>query len=523
MKAQLALTLLLCTSLLFACEDPDSEDPGPDPVSDPQYVDLPDSLAEAFIAELEDLGAPGVAVAIRHGDTYYAQAFGSRHPDEDDPLSPTALFRIGSVTKMMTATALLTQVDDGTMSLEDTVSYWIPGLELTGNGSMGDISLHELLSHQSGLYDYTPIAGGEEDERLHDATYGEFVDNAYHMAPDGLFWNYSNPNFSLAGLAVEKADGRWYREVVQEDVFEALGMHRSFFLAEEVLADGDYAMASGWDWTGETPGELLVEPDSYDDAWSRPAGYAWSSVLDLSEFGRFLIHGNPEVLSPDLHAQLVAPQVDTQTFLDTVHYGYGVMAVDGRASGEDWLNIQTIGHEGAMPGFATSLLTVPEADLVIAVLANEDFAYFNQAISAVIEELVAPESVPAPDLGIDPADFSDYAGTYHDPIQMGTIEVSQQGESLVVSVPLLDEVGIDYDSQLLVASHANFYMFIRDYPYQVTFLRNPGETGGSTRWLRSRFFVGDREGDSGRAESPPSASRPEFLDTFESGPWRLLQ
>jgi len=514
--------LVLAAALLVSCEDPEPVEPGPDPDPEPEYVDLPEALAEAFVAEQGDLEAPGVAVAIRHGDSYYAQAFGSRHPEQDEPLSPTALFRIGSITKMVTATALLAQVDSGALSLDDTVEDWVPGLELDGEGAMAGISLHELLTHQSGLYDYSPIAGGGADELLAQVAYGDFPSSAYHMAPDGLFWNYSNTNFSLAGLAVEEADGRWYREVVGEDVFAPLGMERSGFLGEDVLEDGDYALAWGWDWTGLTAGQLLVEPDSYDDAWLRPAGYAWSSVLELSEFGRFLVHGNPDVLSSAMHAELIARQIDTQMLLDTTHYGYGVMAIEGRALEDALLDIETREHDGATPGYAASLVTVPEDDLVIAVLASTDGAYFRQSISAAIESLAGPELTDLPDIEEDPLRFADYAGTYQDAIQVGAIEVSQEGDSLVVSAPTLDAVNIDYSPTLLPSSPGNFYWFVGDFPHQLTFVRNPGETEGATQWLRSRFFVAEREEEAARSESSPlAADRAELIELLS--PARLRQ
>jgi len=503
--------LLLALSLLTACSaagglGPDDDDDTA--ATEPEFVALPDVLSYAFGEETEDSGAPGSAIAIWHDGTLYAQGFGSRRPGEDDVVLPSTLFRIGSVTKMMTATALLQKVDQGALALDDTLGDYVPSLSLLGAADPKTATLHDLLSHQGGLSDYTPMTGGPEDERLAEATLSEFPNKAWVMAPPGSFWNYSNPNFSMAGLVTEVVDEqRWYREIVEDDLFAPLGMDRSVFLADQVIDDGDYAVGLSYDWEGKQSGLIEVHPDSYDDAWSRPAGFAWSNVLDLVRFGRFLLDGNEAVLSEQSHTELTAEHVNTLAFLDRLHYGYGLMQWNGAVLGDDFFNVRTIQHGGAIPGFAAELITLPEHGLVIATLASAGGLYFKEAVAATLTELVGLDESDFPDLEADPSDFGAFVGSYEDPYNVGTIEVQQTGDDLVVSMPDLDALSIPYSPVFTPHSRGNFIIEIQGWPVQVTFVAE--EPDESPRWFRTRHFVAERvdDEDSAARSAPPRSRR----------------
>ncbi|MEE2828810.1 MAG: serine hydrolase domain-containing protein [Myxococcota bacterium] len=502
----------------LSLDDDDDDDATGDDDDDDATEDwkpLPEILAWAFEDEAEDLGAPGVAVAIVHEGQLYAQGFGTRHPEGDEPVLPSTLFRIGSVTKVLTATAILAQADRGTLALDDRLVDFLPSLELVGEGDIRQASLHELLSHQGGSSDYTPITGGSEDERLLDASLAEFPTKAWGMAPPGSFWNYSNPNYSLAGLMLEQSDGRWYREIMTEELFGPLGMDRTCFLAEEVFEDGNYAVGLSYDWTGESNKTVLAEPDSYDDAWARPAGFAWSSVLELSDFARFLLEGRDDVLSDESHEALTSPQVNTELFLDSIHYSYGLLQIDGRtAEQQDWYDIQTLGHSGALPGYSAELITVPEEELIIVTLASASGVYFDRAIATVLEFLLEQEPSSPPNPRVDPEDFHRYTGTYQEPYNVGLLLVSQQDDRLEVAMPELDALGIPYDTQLYPRSLGNFWMVINEYPFAVTFLFNEDE--GPTEWLRSRYFVGRRGEERSVREVPPELRRARVQAMLDS-------
>ena len=120
--------------------------------------------------------------------------------------------------------------------------------------------------------------------------------------------NYSNPNFYLAGLALERASGVTYRQAIAlQPRGPPLGMERTFFLPSEVIADGNFSDGAS---TNEAGGPWDVTPDAYDNAWLRPAGYAFSSVVDYAKFVQFLYAGNQSVLSDTERQAMQTAQVN---------------------------------------------------------------------------------------------------------------------------------------------------------------------------------------------------------------------
>ena len=512
------ILLLLFASLLLACpavdEPTDDDDSTPEPEAEAE--ELPDSIEAVFADEADGAGA---AVAIYHQGTLYAGAVGTKDPDGGDAVEPTTLFRIGSTTKMMTAAAVLAAVDRGDMAIDDPVVDHLPGLDLQGVAPFDDVTLHHLLSHTSGINEITPIDGGEEDERLQDFTFGGFSTTSYMMAPAGAFWNYSNPNFALAGAAVEATDGRLYRDIMAEDVWGPLGMDRTLFLGADVAADGDFAQADTFDWTGLTTDTQRVGAESYDDAWSRPAGFAWSSVLDMVKWGRFLIDGHNDVLTDASHAELVAEQANMHAYRDFGMYGYGVIRFRETSAGGGWFELQTAQHNGAIPGYAAEIVTVPAEDFVIVTLAAADGGYFSDTIRQAFEDLLGASSVDVPDSGVAGDDLSRYVGSYEDPYNVGTAIVSQNAAGdLEWELPRLDQYGVPYGTSLTPTSLGNFAVSIQGAGTAISFLAEDGGETGPTRWLRHRAFVADRgeERDAGAVGGEAKRLR-AFLATL-TGP-----
>ena len=485
----LALPLLGCPTA--PVDDDDATEP-----DGPTWEALPADLQSTFATEADLLGATGAAVAIWHDGTLYAGTVGTTSPDGDLAVAPTTLFRIGSTTKVMTSVAMLAAADRGQLAMTDRVVDHIAGLDIAGDG-FADVQLHHLLSQTSGISEITPLNGSSNDDLLQSFTTSSvgFAGQTYMMAPAGSFWNYSNPNFALAGAVTEIADGRIYRDLMREDVFRPLAMDRTFFLGEDVADDGDFAESETWDWDDPASGERrLASAESYDHAWSRPAGFAWSNVLDMVQFGRFLIDGDTDVISASSHAQLVADQVDTLAYLDYLAYGYGVMNWRENAAAGDWYTVSTTEHGGAIPGYAAEFITVPAADLVMVTLAAGDGAYFDELKAAVFEQLLGADPTAVPDPQVD-TDLTRFVGTYEDPFNIGTAIVSVDGDGdLQWELPLLDDNDIPYEPELVASSKSTFAANIQGNWTNLSFVGSDGTNEGEARWIRHRAFVADRFG-----------------------------
>lgn len=467
---------------------------------------------------MKTLKAPGVAVAvIEDGKVSFARGFGSKDPTMDVPVLPTTLFRTGSVNKMLTAAGLLRQVASGKVDLQKPVTEYVPAFHFAKDASWApSILMQHLLTHTSGMLDYLVInapAAQQNDAALETFMTGGFGNVDYLMVPSGTFWNYSNPNFYMAGLVAEKTSGKPYRQLMKEDVFAPLGMDRTYFLASEVMADGDFAIG-----TTTYPGvKSPVYPNTYDNPWARPAGYATSNVLDLAKFVAFLLDGNEKVLPKALSDEMQSAQVDTQEFLDLVHYGYGLGVADGifLGSKDAFYKMKVVQHDGDIPGFAASVTYVPSLRFGFISMANTDGAHFvNSLVTALLTLAKLPDKSPAPDLSPDPAKYADYEGTYQDDFNAGPIIVTKKGDSLTVSMPTVDQAGIPYDPTLtpLVGSN-NFLLNIQGTQLPVTFI---DDANGISRYFRTRVFVGIRPA----APPPPAPAltnerRARFLDALQ--------
>jgi CubicO group peptidase (beta-lactamase class C family) len=462
--------------------------------ADPRFA----ALEARIQSEMKSLGAPGAAVAVLEGGKVtYARGFGVKRPDKPDPVLPTTLFRIGSTTKMMTATALLQLVVAGDVDLQQPVPTYVPGFHFTKNAGWAPSILgRHLLTHQSAMLDYLEIDWADHDDSAISYLEGsQFAGLMYLMAPAGRFWNYSNPNFMIAGLMAERVTGTAYPQLMRDKVWHPLGMDRTFLKEQDVIADGDFAWGKTVDWNTGT-GEVFAGPADYDNPWARPAGYAWSSVLDLVKFADFLLHGNDAVLPASQREAMQTAQVNTHEYLDLYWYGYGLFVEEGSFLSTKYYKLHAVEHGGDIPGFAANLFMVPSKDLAIAVLANTDAAHLEKSIGVALETLggLAPSASPEPD--VQPSKFADYAGEYLDKYNVGTLLFTTDGTDLFVSAPDLEKYGIGYEKTLNCYVRDTCLMTIyqggQTYKESVTFIL---DQQGRGEFARTRIFVATRVPD----------------------------
>jgi CubicO group peptidase (beta-lactamase class C family) len=481
---------------------------------DPRF----DALAAQVELERTQNNVPGVSVALmQDGVVVWAEGFGSKLADGNVKPSKSTLYRIGSCNKMLTATALLRRVDDGTVSLDDPVTMHLPAFHFDLDSTWASsIKVRHLLTHSSGMYDYLTINGPTDDAQLETYLTGTgpngFGTFEFLMAPAGRFWNYSNPNFYVAGLIDEKVTpgSAYYTKLLHDEVLAPLGMNRTFFLAQDVLADGDYATGRTYDWVNGTTNTLIAGPSSYDNAWARPAGYAWSSVMDEAKFASFLLDGNTAVLSDARRAEMQSDVIDTQEFVGKEWYGYGLLVDDGFFLGNNWYDVKLVNHSGAIPGFSAQMYLVPDTRFAFITLANTDGAYFSNSLVKALQDFAGlPAPGTAPDTQVNPADFPAFAGSYNDPYNVGAIAIGATGGNVTIHMPALDQMSIPYDSALTPLSKGNFLLNVQNTPMLATFILG---TSGNGEYFRTRVFVGARQ-----APFAPSAVMPGAKERLMRG------
>lgn len=458
------------------------------------------AIEAAAAADIDGSLASGAQIAIYKGGVlvYHAE-IGTSMFGGTDPITPDMLFQIGSDTKKLTAVALLQQEQAGNISRDDTVAQAIPGLSIAEDPSWAtSATMHDLISHQGGLYDDTPWDPLPEDSGLHDRAFGTFAANEWSMATPGAMWNYSNPNFAIAGLAVETAAGRPYADVIEDDVFAPLGMTRSF--ARKADLTGTYAIGQGYSgWADDTYDPfgstdtfqlgVVAMDDVVDNAFTRPAGLVWSTASDMARFGAFLIDGDPAVLDAAHLAAMSTPAVRLYPAFDRQSYAYGLFVYDGISLRDGYHDVRVWTHGGNTLDFTSTTWMVPSSRLSISILSNgygDDFTDTAAVIMQRLGDLPAPIMAPALPMAERP--HAELVGTYVD-AYFGDIVVTDLDGELRIQVPGLTALGVPVDPHLTLALTDVYLAKIGGASYDFTFVE---DDTGTVRWIRNRIAVGTR-------------------------------
>ncbi|QNE19171.1 beta-lactamase family protein [Kribbella qitaiheensis] len=292
---------------------------------------------QGVLDSLVAAGAAGVLVHYRDDDGPWVGASGVAEIGSPAPIDSAGSFRIASVTKTFTATVALQLVGEGVLGLDDPVERWLPGMVPGGDG----ITLRHLLSHTSGLYNYTSdlpdAAGIVRDRSLHWDPARAITMATGHdpLFEPGATWSYSNTNYVLLGLVIEAATGNSYATEVGNRILTPVGLQQTSLPGDEVALPEPHAR-------GYLPvdGELVdITEFNATQAWS--AGGLVSTATDLNRFFAALLSG--ELLRP---AELRAMQTTRPADADFHAGGLGISRLT-------LPNLVVWGHTGGIFGYST--------------------------------------------------------------------------------------------------------------------------------------------------------------------------
>jgi D-alanyl-D-alanine carboxypeptidase len=311
-----------------------------------------DRRLQAAVDDLHGLGITGVQGLTRVDRATTRARAGVGDLARGTPVPLDGHFRMGSNTKTFVSVVALQLVGEGKLSLDDTVERWLPGT-VAGNGNDGRrVTIRQLLQHTSGIHNYTDdvAALGSYEQYLahrfdhHDAA--DLVALAMKHEPGfapGTRWDYSNTNYILAGMVIERVTGRSWATEVRARILRPLGMR-------ETSAPGDRPSlpaphAKGYQqWA---PGGDLTDTTLFNPTAADAAGSMITTPTDLARFWQALQRGR--LLAPRQMAQL-HDTVLADTFQDFIpggRYGLGIMFVPNRCGGY-WA------HGGDVPGSSTA-------------------------------------------------------------------------------------------------------------------------------------------------------------------------
>lgn len=344
-------------------------------------------------ADVRENRAVGIVASVAKGkDTLLLKAYGKADVEGGAPMTPDTILAIGSVTKTFTAAAILQLRDGGKLGLDDDITKWLPDFDTHGN----KITLRHLLSHTSGIANITEMAELRALRLMRNATVTrnevyKVINRQPFQFPTGTLQIYSNTNYWLLGLVIEKAGGTSYEDYIEKKLFAPMGLTRSMYCnsAESVERRAfGYGMRNGA--TRRVP--EIVHTGTY------AAGALCSTAEDMVRWLQAL-HGG-KVLAAKSYKELVAPT--------KLNDGTATRYALGLTVGADSRGLHYIGHSGGGFGFSSEARWYPKAKLAVVVMTNSE----PDNVTAVTEALAA-ELMPVPrPAGAFTGDASSLAGTY---------------------------------------------------------------------------------------------------------------
>ena len=359
----------------------------------------PDSLVapslEALGARAVESGSTvGLGLGVyRAGQPILSEGFGYADLEHGVPVTDSTVFRIGSVTKQFTAALILHLIEEDRLSLEDELSALLP------NHWSGDdpVTVRQLLNHTSGIPSYTSLGerwqAGIALDLTHEELLSLFRDEPLDFEP-GTAFAYNNSGYYLLGMIIEEIAGQPYDQVLEEVIFEPLGLRDSSYCWTRPIIPG---RARGYQME---EGEVRnADPLSMTQPFA--AGALCSSVRDLATWDRALRTG--QVVSLASYERMVTPEGLPESA--PMEYGFGL--VRGALEG-----IPKVEHGGGINGFNSALAYYPDEDLTVIALVNLNGPTAGQVAESAARIALGIELDDAADVPLTADERAVYLGRY---------------------------------------------------------------------------------------------------------------
>jgi CubicO group peptidase (beta-lactamase class C family) len=411
--------------------------------ADPARPDLSiqrlDEVASSFTKDNAFMGA----VLVANGPTTLLdKGYGKAVVEWNIPNSPNVKFRIGSMTKQFTAALVLLAQEQGKLSVDDPVRKYLPDAP----AAWEKITIGDLLHHTSGIpnfifdkryFEWRMVSRTPSEE------VGLFKDKPLNFSP-GTQWEYSNSNYTLLGMILEKVTGRRYVNLLHERILVPLGMKDSG------LDDDDLILPERAE--GYQPGPKGIVPMrslSMSVGWS--TGSMYSTTEDLLRWEQGLFGGKV----------LAASSLKQMTTAGKGNYGDGVFV----SRKED---MEVVEHGGSIDGFNSYMIYVPARNISIIVLSNVSGDAPDKMAGKLLDVTLGKAvtlAKPRVALPISKAELSKFVGDYEISAQL-SLKITASDEGLVVQASGQPPLLFSYEGE--INGHPQF--FTRAMDVQIEFI-----------------------------------------------------
>ena len=297
---------------------------------------------------------PGAIVAVQTPAGRFEGAFGVADKATGAPLDLADRVRIGSVTKTMTTTVLLQQVDAGSVDLDSPASTSLPDLP----AAWKDVTVRQLARMRSGIptFSRNPAFGeayaADQHHQFSSADLLALSEALPMLFAPGTDFDYSNTNTVILGMVIERVTGRGFRETLS-DLFTEAGLPATVY-AE---TDAEFPSPRAEGYTLQTPDGSEANSTEWNTSWAQAAGSAVSTVADLETWLRELTSGSL-ISARSQRARLNLLTIPNNP--DSTGYGLGIVRTNG------WL-----GHSGDIPGYSTTMYARNDGSTIVVIATTD--------------------------------------------------------------------------------------------------------------------------------------------------------
>lgn len=313
-----------------------------------------EELVDKIFEECDKPGSPGCALGvIWNGKLIYARGYGMANLDYDIPITPKTVFRIASVSKQFTATCIALLIERGLISMEDEVRKFIPELPEYGY----PVKVKHLIYHTSGIRDYLDLMSmaykRDEDYYTPEEALEMICRQKKLNFKPGSRFLYSNSNYFLLGVIVERASGISLRKFADENIFKPLGMKNTHFHDDHTMIVKNRAIG----YSPRPDGGFRVNETSLDIVGD---GGLFTTVEDLYIWDQNFYHNKLEGGRRLIRRILTVGTLNSGEKLD---YAFGLRIGSYRG-------LRIVHHSGSFAGFRAQMIRFPEQKFTVICLAN---------------------------------------------------------------------------------------------------------------------------------------------------------
>jgi CubicO group peptidase (beta-lactamase class C family) len=384
----------------------------PGAVTPPQRPEVDAAEIDELVRGELDGQTPGAAVAVvRSGVPLFARCFGHADLEWGQPVTPVTVFRLASLTKPLTALAVLLLERDGLVDLDAPVRAYLADYPRHADA----VRVRHLLTHTSGIPNFVTLPSFAGSASRADHTDAEvralFADLPLEFEP-GSRYGYSNSGYRLLDMIVSRVSGTSFSRVLAERVFGPAGMADTRLLSDEAIVP---RRARGY----------RPAPDGYANAdyvsMTVPggAGGVGSTLEDLLRLDRALRDGVPADAA--LQRRMSTPVRLTCGRTEGYGLGWALSTYRGR---------RLVHHAGGINGFSCIYVRVPEEDASVVVLTNSEAFVCTRLARKLLDAVLRLPATVCPPVILPPDELRARSGSYAD--NLGAVEVTAEPDALVV-------------------------------------------------------------------------------------------